>query len=308
MKEVCSKESIATLSELFGKSRQGYYTNIKRSQKRQLRHDEVIEKVDEIRKRQPRLGTDKLQYKLNEQKGIHWIGRDQLYDILRANGRLIKARKRRRIPQTNGNGQSLYPDLRKGVELIRPNQLWCSDITYIELNEGGKWCYLLCITDEYSHKILGYSIGRSMRWSQLCLSLQRAKQNCSPSGIERFKHELIFHSDRGSQFKSNRFQELLSQSAIRCSMTAAGKSYENPVAERLNGILKHELLAQEVYGNYDQAEKDIVRANNIYNEERPHKSCGMLTPSQTHRTSKGPLKKLWRQRKKRLSTKFSNIE
>ncbi len=117
---------------------------------------------------------------------------------------------------------------------------------------------------------------------------------------------LIIHSDRGSQYKSIDFKTRAKKWNMRCSMTAAGKSYENPVAERLNGILKNELLTQDYFNSFEDAQKAITKAIKIYNEYRPHLSCNMLTPKQAHLDTeflKVPLKKLWRQRKRKLKSK-----
>ena len=87
-------------------------------------------------------------------------------------------------------------------------------------------------------------------------------------------------------------------------MCEAGKSYENPVAERINGILKGELLGDRPYKDLQEAKRVIGRAIEIYNTRRPHLSCQMMTPQQAHNTGLGPLKKLWRTKTKGRNTTF----
>ena len=116
-------------------------------------------------------------------------------------------------------------------------------------------------------------------------------------GCNAFDESVIIHSDRGSQYKSREFQTALNRYNILPSMCAAGKSHENPVAERLNGILKNELLVENSFANYQLAKQAITKAIKIYNEERPHLSCELLTPRQAHQGKDVILKKLWKQRK-----------
>ncbi len=310
MKELYSKVSIGELCGLFGYTRQNFYKTSKISTKRNQFEELIITEVKAIRMDQPRIGTSKLQYLLNQKLGSEYIGRDKLHGILGDKNMLIRRRKKFRPKMTNGNGESLYPDLRKELKVQRINQLWCSDITYIELRTRQKHCYLVCVTDEYSHLIVGYHLGLRMRTWQVLQAMQMAVDSQLEEGNESFSKPLIIHSDRGSQYKSLDFKIRTKKWNMLCSMTRAGKSYENPVAERLNGILKNELLVQDFFNSFEEAQKAIERAIKIYNEERPHLSCNMLTPKQAHLESdllKVPLKKLWRQRKRKAKKKKKNL-
>lgn len=298
MKKLHPEMSLEELCGLFGYSRQNYYKIKKRRKKRKAYEADILERVKKIREEQHRLGTIKLQYKINKELEEGSIGRDKLYSLLRSENMLVRKRKRYHPKETDGNGESIYPDLRKGLKVERINQLWCSDITYIELRTKERHCYLICITDEYSHLIVGYNIGLRMRTAELLEALKEGLNSELKKGEEEFNEPLIFHSDRGSQYKSNGFQAICKKHNIISSMTERGKSYENPVAERLNGILKNELLTQDSFDSFEEAKKAIERVIKIYNEKRPHLSCNLLTPKEAHEENGGPLKKLWRQRKK----------
>lgn len=297
MKSKYPSLSMDLLCGLFGYTRQNYYKSCSRFKNRFDFEEQVLGIIKQIRKEQSRIGTIKLHYLVNLELPGQSIGRDRLYNLLRSKGMLIRRRKKYRPKMTDGNGKSLYPDLRKGFEVSRINQLWCSDITYIELNTVQRHCYLICVTDEYSHLISGYCIDLHMRTIEVLKAMKMAVKSQLKKGQKTFTNPLIIHSDRGSQYKSARFQAYTKAHNILCSMTAAGKSYENPVAERLNGILKNELLTKNSFDSFEEAKQAIDIAIKIYNEKRPHLSCNLLTPKQAHQAQDLPLKKLWRQRK-----------
>lgn len=300
MKLIHKKESVERLCTLFGKTRRGYYKRMKTSTKKAILEEEILEEIRLIREDQPKAGTPKLKPMLLK-KGIR-IGRDPLNDILREHGMLIRNVKKYRPKQTDGDGNSIYPDLRKGLDILRINQLWCTDITYIELSNAHNHAYLVCYTDEYSHLIVGYNLALNMRAENVIQALIDAASE-QLKGRTSFSKELIVHSDRGSQYKSKAFKEQAYRLGIRTSMCGKGMSHENPVAERLNGILKNELGCANVFSCYKEAKQHIDKAVSIYNNLRLHSSCEMLTPAEAHHKGSGPLKKLWRQRKPKSNNK-----
>jgi transposase InsO family protein len=303
MKAKHPKVSTDTLVRLFGYRRQAWYQACWRQEEQAQDNHQVLEFVHEQRKDQPRIGGKKL-YKMikdSEEMAQISMGRDAFFALLRENGLLIRQRKKYRPATTDGNGQSIYPDFRKGLIVNRINQLWSSDITYIHLAKEEGFAYATFVVDEYSHLIVGYSLTKGMTAEEVRSSLERAVES-QLGDRPHFDQQLTFHTDRGSQFKSAHFQKLHSQYQIRKSMCEQGKSSENPVSERLNGILKHELLIEEEFDSFDQAQHAIDRAVRIYNHKRPHSSIEMMTPQQAHQQGQGPLKKLWRQRKKKQPT------
>lgn len=296
MKSIHNGISLESLCRLFGKSRQAYYKLNKHSILQQERYGQILIYVRKQRIDQPKLGTDKLQYLLSKEKNI-FIGRDALYNLLRDNGLLIKRSKKYRPKTTDGDGKSIYPDLRKGLEVVGINTLWSCDITYLYLMNPGRHCYATFIVDEHSHLIVGHTVARDMTAQATLQALKMAVILQGGQGA-KFNKELIFHTDRGSQFKSALFQQYLGDHEIRCSMTQDGKPSDNPVSERLNGIIKNELIDQDQFDDFEQARQLINKAVLIYNTRRPHRSCNMMTPQEAHQTVVGPLKKLWKQRRK----------
>lgn len=290
MKLLYPSMSIATLCQLFGKTRQAFYKARRFAEKQELLHGQILTYIRAERKYQPKVGVIKLRQMLLVNEQIK-IGRDALYNLLRANNLLIKKRKKYRPKTTDGNGKSLYSDLRKGLAINAIHQLWSCDITYFEIKKGrSRHCYATFVIDEYSHLIVGYIIAQDMTASTTLMALEMAleQEKLDPN------HQLIFHTDRGSQFKSATFQSFLAHHNIRPSMTQDGKPSDNPVSERLNGILKDELIDIELFGNVEHAQKVITQAIHIYNQRRLHLSCGLLTPQQAHNQGTGILKRLWK--------------
>jgi putative transposase len=285
-----------TICNLFGYTRQAWYKGKKHEEATQVKESEILRDIKEIRNTQPKLGTVKLLKMIRDKHSRQVIGRDALYQLLRLKKLLVKPRKVYRPQMTNGNGESIYPDLRKELKVDRINQLWSCDITYFWLKEENVFCYATLVVDEHSHLIVGHHVSRNMTAEETLKAVKRGVSAQQPKS-EVFEHPLVFHTDRGGQFKSALFQQYFEGRGILTSMCRAGKSSENPVAERLNGILKGELICGDEFKNFEEAEFLIGRAIEIYNEQRPHLSCGLLTPKEAHQPGVGVLKKFWRQRK-----------
>jgi len=210
------------------------------------------------------------------------MGRDALFDLVAANNLQVTKRKRRYITTNSNHVFKKYPNLIRGIAPDGPDQIWVSDITYIR--SGEEFLYLFLITDMYSKKILGYRLAKTLDSSHAVNSLQDAIRNSSKP-ITGLTH----HSDRGIQYCSKDYIKLLEKHNIKISMTENGDPLENPVAERVNGILKDEYLNQYQRLTLIQLEKSIQK----YNNERPHLSINMLTPEQAHLSS-GELKRRWK--------------
>ena len=238
----------------------------------------------------PRLGGRKLFFLLNTPLMEHGIdiGRDKFFSILETFGLLVRIRKKR-LPITTDSNHPFYkyPNLIKKIELLRSNQLWVSDITYISLIN--KFCYLSLITDAYSHKIVGYCLWENLKRDGTIKALKMATNSL----LERGSNSLIHHSDRGLQYCSKDYIDLLTLDAISISMTENGDPYENAIAERVNGILKGEFELGLCYKSYELALEAVIKAINTYNSMRPHASCDYLTPDEAHKII-GKLKSKWK--------------
>ena len=279
--------SIQTLCSLLGYSRQAFYKYVKQSEKEALQHDLILQEVLKIRKTLKRLGTRKLLFKMEGFMREHHIeiGRDAMFDLLATHKLLIRKRKHR-VPVTTFSDHWMrkYPNLIVDFIPTAPNQLWVSDITYITLKDD--FAYLSLITDAYSRKIVGFCLSETLSADGCIKALQMALKNNPQLG------RLIHHSDRGSQYCCADYVSILDKHFVKISMTQSGDPLENAIAERVNGILKDELL-EKIYINYQEAKQAIAAAISIYNYQRPHSSIDMLTPIEAH-LREGELKRRWK--------------
>ena len=227
----------------------------------------------------PRIGTRKLHYLLEEPLSALGVGRDKLFDVLRANNMLIVPKRQYR--QTTNSRHMFHKHKNLVLDKIptRPEEVWVSDITYV----GGrnKHSYLALVTDAYSKKIVGYDLSDSLSADGAVRALQMACRD------RKYKDKpLIHHSDRGIQYCCDEYQRQLSKYGIRVSMTESYDPYANAVAERINATIKHEFLLEELDCNLSTQQRIVAQSVVIYNELRPHLSCGMLTPNEMHNQSK----------------------
>jgi len=284
--EQSTPRCINELCSLLGFSRQAFYQHKREEEKEVLGEDLIVQEVLRQRKVMKRLGGRKLMVRMNNFMQQHAIGmgRDAFFDLLRGNGLLVRRRRSRPHTTNSKHWFRKYPNLIEGFIPTAPNQLWVSDITYIRL--PNEFAYLSLITDAYSHKIVGFYLCENLSAKGCMYALKMALKSLSE------KHRLIHHSDRGVQYCSTDYVQLLEKRHIRISMTQTGNPKENPLAERVNGILKEELL-EDVFLSLSVARDQVAIAISIYNFQRPHLSIDMLTPAEAH-LSEGPIKKRWK--------------
>lgn len=213
------------------------------------------------------------------------IGRDAMFNLLSKQGMLITKRKRRGCITTLSRHRfKKYPNIIRDFIPLALNQLWVSDITYIHLSNG--FAYLSLITDAYSRKIVGFYLSETLSAQGSLKALKMAIAN-NPN-----RAGLIHHSDRGVQYCCDKYVKLLTDKGIKISMTENGDPLENAIAERVNGILKQELL-EEVFPNFKIAQEEIAIACSTYNHLRPHGSINNLKPMEAHMQT-GEIKKRWK--------------
>lgn len=273
---------------VFGKSRQAHYKRVSRENELAMQQVILIKLVEGIRVDMPKIGGRKLYFMLRETMLAHDIdiGRDKFFDVLSAFGYLVRRRKRRKPITTDSNHPFYkYPNLIKDIEVLYPNHVWVSDITYIALTH--KFAYLSLITDVYSRKIIGYCLFPTLAAQGSLNALDMALS------LRNHKAPLTHHSDRGLQYCCGDYTRTLEKNGIRISMTENGDPYENAVAERLNGILKMEFDLYKAFKNYEAASECVDRAIAIYNDQRPHLSCDYMTPNQAFKST-GKLKNKWK--------------
>jgi putative transposase len=259
-------------------SRQAYYQHNQRQDARQLCDQRVAEFVREKRIRQPRLGTRKLHYLLQQQPlQALQVGRDRLFDILREQRLLVMRRRAYHKTTQSHHRFHRHPNLLKpGLEQVvaqGPEQVWVADITYLPTAEGA--AYLSLVTDAYSRKIVGYHVHAGLQTSSVEQALRMAVKQ------RKTQNALVHHSDRGIQYCSHAYQRLHAQHGIQCSMTDGYDCYQNALAERVNGILKGELLLSRPH-DLAQARQMVKESVSIYNSERPHLALKYKTPDVVH--------------------------
>ncbi|NQY06894.1 MAG: IS3 family transposase [Flavobacteriaceae bacterium] len=268
--------SLTTITACFGLKRDAYYKYKRREDKRLEIEKKVVIIVKNRRRSLPREGVRKLTRSL-EQEFIESnlkIGRDTLFNILRKHN-MLTLRKKYSSRTTNSLHRFYkYKNIIKDIDVTRPNQVWVSDITYIRTIKG--FCYLALITDRYSRKIVGYDISNSLELKGCERALKKALyQAKNTSG-------LIHHSDRGIQYCSNVYTQILKRNNISISMTEENHCYENAVAERVNGILKDEFYLDQTFDSLQHAKRATKNAINLYNEIRLHLSLDYKTPNMVY--------------------------
>ena len=273
---------------LFGKTRQAYYRHLNYKYVEMATEEIVLSLVYEYRSEMGRIGCRKLQHLINSHLPEDMkVGRDALYTLLERNSLLHKRRRKSVRTTWSNHWMHKYPNLITGVIPTASNQIWVSDITYIEtVNDG--FMYLHLVTDLYSRKIMGWCLSPTLHAEYTLKALEMAIRNagCSLTG-------LIHHSDRGCQYCCERYVSLLKSSGMLISMTQSGDPLENAVAERVNGIIKNEWLMHENIMDGNIALKRISEIVNIYNNIRPHASLNYLTPESAY-TENGILEKRWK--------------
>jgi len=269
------------LCNLFGVSKQAYY---KRNDDvllaRIAAEDFVVQYVNKIREDDPCLGGRKLWHMYRQEfAGSNPVSRDRFEDIIERNDLKLRQKKRRPRTTDSSHGLPVFPNLVKDLIPTRPNELWVSDITYIEIWTSDytyKFCYLSMILDAYTKEIVGWCCGETLETvyplNALKMALKRIAGTTSPLPIH--------HSDRGCQYASREYVQLLRFHGIQISMTESGDPKENAMAERINNTMKNELLKDKRFRSIDEVRGAVGKAVDFYNNVRPHMSINMLTPKE----------------------------
>jgi putative transposase len=171
----------------------------------------------------------------------------------------------------------VYPYLLRGVPILRPNQVWSTDITYIRLAHG--FAYLVAVIDWYSRKVLSWRISNSMDAS-FCV-------DCLEDALRAHGSPEIFNSDQGSQFTSEAFTGVLKREGVTISMDGRGRAFDNIFVERFWRSVKHEDVYLNGYANMGDLMLGLTAYMAFFNEERTHQALGYLTPNEVYTTGIG---------------------
>lgn len=171
----------------------------------------------------------------------------------------------------------VYHNLLRGVPVVRANQVWSTDITYVRLARG--FAYLVAVIDWYSRRVLSWRISNSME-TAFCV-------DCLEDALREHGKPEVFNSDQGSQFTSVAFRDVMKREAIAISMDGRGRAYDNIFVERLWSSVKHEDIYLNGYATMGELLVVLTKYFAFYNTERPHQALDNQTPQEVHKTSSG---------------------
>jgi len=223
--------------------------------------------IDKIYTAYPFYGSRRIRYELKTTYHTT-IARDHVRRLLRIMG--LEAIYPRFKPNTSLPNQQhrKYPYLLKGLEIIRPNQVWGTDITYVKLENG--WCYLIAFIDWYSRYVVSWELSPTLE-IPFCLSAQaRALQIAIPE---------IINSDQGSHFTSEQFLQPFLKQNVKISMDGRGRCMDNIFTERLWRTVKYENVFLKSYRTITEANLGLTEYFQFYNTKRPHQSLDERTPA-----------------------------
>ncbi len=234
------------------------------------------------------------------------MGRDKLFAFLKSHNLQMKSKKKVVKTTNSYHFYHRYPNIIRGLTPFRANGVWVSDITYIWIEEIENFAYLFLITDLYSRKVMGYHLSDSLKAEGAVKALRMAIRNAGSTNLS----ECIHHSDRGIQYCCYDYTNILNKSGIAISMTENGDPLENAVAERINRTIKDDFTheRQMSFCNLKKAKTNIKIIIDFYNNQRPHSSVEMLTPSQAY-NGYGELRRMWKNyRKEKYIKEKMNVD
>ena len=274
MKDNNKSYSIERMAKVFGLSKSGYYSWIKRPEsKSSIENKKLLKVIKEIHENsKKRYGSPKI-YKALLKKGIK-CGRNRLIRIMRENNIKSITKKKFKITTNSKHNNPVYNNiLNRQFEVKEPNKVWGSDITYIYTNEG--WLYLCVIIDLFSRKVIGWCLSKSISVDIVINAIKMAYFN------RNYPKDVLFHSDRGVQYTSHDFQKILKSYNFNCGMSRKGNCWDNACAESFFRSLKLEEVNHYKYLTRDEARISIFEYIEVfYNKKRIHSSLGYLTPEE----------------------------
>ena len=234
---------------------------------------ELCHLVDEIYTQYPFYGTRRMVVALR--KYGHLVNRKRVQRLMQGMGLAGMA------PGPNTSkahpGHKVYPYLLRGMSIVRPNQVWSTDVTYLRLPHG--FVYLAAIIDWYSRKVLSWRLSNTMDAAFCVDALEEA--------LALYGAPEIFNSDQGSQFTSEAFTSVLKDADVQISMDGRGRAFDNIFVERLWRNVKYEDVYLRGYGSLGELTVGLTNYFQFYNAERPHQSLNYLTPDEVYSSGQG---------------------
>jgi putative transposase len=261
------------MCQLLKVSRSGYYKwKNKPLSEKEMEYQKILTEIRKIHKvtNKDNYGYPRVHNELISMG--YTCGRNKVARIMRENGIRSKIKVKWKATTDSNHKNPLAPNLLKQkFKFDSPNKAWVSDITYVWTKEG--WLYLCMILDLYSRKIIGWSMDSRMKKELVINAIKSAYLKRKPS------ENIIFHSDRGSQYASRAVVQYLKNNGFRQSMSAKGNCYDNAVAESFFKTLKTECVYCQKFSNRAQAKLTVFKYIEVfYNRERRHSSLGYISP------------------------------
>ena len=255
-------------------SRSGFYRWLKHNpSRREKDNQQLLAQIRQIHAQSNgNYGSPRVNDALR-QRGIN-CNHKRIERLMRINGICSKRKRKFKVTTDSKHQRAVATNLiQRDFSAKQPNRLWTSDITYIRTQEG--WLYLAVFLDAYSRRIVGWSMNRRLSDELIINAFKQAWVHRRPSP------GLIVHSDRGSQYCSRFFKELLKTHRYRQSMSSTGNCYDNAITESFFATLKVELIHDERYRTRNEARRSIFKyIEFFYNRSRIHSSIGGLSPDQ----------------------------
>lgn len=256
----------------------GYYRAVKRVASARALSDQLL--IPELlRIHQENYGVYGVRKMWQAMKRAGWdIGRDQTYRLMRAAGIQGAHRGRKPVTTRAAKAPDDRPDLvNRRFAAVAPHRLWVADFTYVRTGNG--FCYTAFITDVFSRKIVGWGVSSTMHTLGMpVMALKQALFQAQRAGAD--PHQIVHHSDRGSQYLAEDYTGELVRLGVRLSVGSAGDSYDNALAESVNGAYKCELVRGRFFGSVGQLEAETAGWVHWWNERRLHASLGYRTPQE----------------------------
>lgn len=275
----CQQLSIRRQCELLGISRSGFYYEPVPESPENLA---LMRRLDELHLEYPVYGSRRLTALLERQQWA--VNRKRVSRLLRLMG--VEAIYPRRSLSRPGEGHRIYPYLLEGLAITGPDQVWCSDITYVPMASG--FLYLVATMDWWSRYVLAWELSNSLD-SEFCIRAWTA-------ALGRGRQPLIANTDQGSQFTSEAYLEAVEAAGVDVSMDGRGRWIDNRFIERLWRSVKQEDIYLQDYADGLDAHRGLARWFGDYNTVRPHQALDYATPAELYHSpeSYGARPAAWR--------------
>ena len=255
--------SVSLACDLLECSRSSYYYQPKLKDE-----TEVKSAIESVAAEWPTYGYRRVTKQLHRQEWV--VNKKRIQRLMREMGLQVKIKRKARKTTNSEHDFPRYPNLVQDLEIVRPDQVWVSDITYIRLRY--EFVYLAVIMDVFTRSIRGWHLGRGLDQSLTLIALDRALAEHAPE---------IHHSDQGIQYAATAYIQMLRSVNAEISMAESGEAWQNGYAERLIRTIKEEEVDLSDYEDYNDAVSQLGRfLNDVYIHKRIHSSLGYLTPAE----------------------------